>query len=252
MDKSVLEASGLEKSYQGRQVVRNINIHVGRGEVVGLLGPNGAGKTTTFYMIVGLTPPTRGEVFLNGERITHVPMYLRARKGVSYLPQEPSIFRKLTVEENVMAILETIDLSLSERQSRLESLLKELNITHLAKNKAYTLSGGERRRLEITRALVLSPQYLLLDEPFAGIDPIVVLEIQKIISHLKQKGIGVLITDHNVQETLEITDRAYIIHQGEILVSGTSSEIANSPKARAIYLGDRFRWQDQNVGQFRS
>ncbi len=252
MDKSVLEASGLEKSYQGRQVVRNINIHVGRGEVVGLLGPNGAGKTTTFYMIVGLTPPTRGEVFLNGERITHVPMYLRARKGVSYLPQEASIFRKLTVEENVMAILETIDLSPSERQSRLESLLKELNITHLAKNKAYTLSGGERRRLEITRALVLSPQYLLLDEPFAGIDPIVVLEIQKIIFHLKQKGIGVLITDHNVQETLEITDRAYIIHQGEILISGTSSEIANSPKARAIYLGDRFRWQDQNAGQFRS
>lgn len=248
----MLEASGLEKSYQGRQVVRNINIHVGRGEVVGLLGPNGAGKTTTFYMIVGLTPPTRGEVFLNGERITHVPMYLRARKGVSYLPQEASIFRKLTVEENVMAILETIDLSPSERQSRLESLLKELNITHLAKNKAYTLSGGERRRLEITRALVLSPQYLLLDEPFAGIDPIVVLEIQKIIFHLKQKGIGVLITDHNVQETLEITDRAYIIHQGEILISGTSSEIANSPKARAIYLGDRFRWQDQNAGQFRS
>jgi len=252
MEKLVLEASGLEKSYQGRKVVRNIDVNVGRGEVVGLLGPNGAGKTTTFYMIVGLTPPTRGEIFLNGERITHVPMYQRARKGVSYLPQEASIFRKLTVEENVMAILETLDLSPAERESRLESLLNELNIAHLAKSKAYTLSGGERRRLEITRALVLSPQYLLLDEPFAGIDPIVVLEIQKIISHLKQKGIGVLITDHNVQETLEITDRAYIIHQGEILISGTSSEIANSPKARAIYLGERFRWQGQNAGQFRS
>lgn len=248
----MLEASGLEKSYQGRKVVRNIDVNVGQGEVVGLLGPNGAGKTTTFYMIVGLTPPTRGEIFLNGERITDVPMYQRARKGVSYLPQEASIFRKLTVEDNVMAILETLDLSPSERRDRLESLLNELNIAHLAKSKAYTLSGGERRRLEITRALVLSPQYLLLDEPFAGIDPIVVLEIQKIISHLKQKGIGVLITDHNVQETLEITDRAYIIHQGEILISGTSSEIANSPKARAIYLGDRFRWRDQNVGQFRS
>src|SRR5581483_9834289 len=188
MEKLVLEASGLEKSYQGRKVVRNIDVNVGRGEVVGLLGPNGAGKTTTFYMIVGLTPPTRGEIFLNGERITHVPMYQRARKGVSYLPQEASIFRKLTVEENVMAILETLDLSPAERESRLESLLNELNIAHLAKSKAYTLSGGERRRLEITRALVLSPQYLLLDEPFAGIDPIVVLEIQKIISHLKQKG----------------------------------------------------------------
>jgi lipopolysaccharide export system ATP-binding protein len=252
VEKLILEANGLEKTYQGRQVVKNVSINVGRGEVVGLLGPNGAGKTTTFYMIVGLTPPTRGEIFLNGERITHVPMYLRARKGVSYLPQEASIFRKLTVEENVMAILETLNLSPSERETRLELLLKELNISHLAKNKAYTLSGGERRRLEITRALVLSPQYLLLDEPFAGIDPIVVLEIQKIISHLKQKGIGVLITDHNVQETLEITDRAYIIHEGEILISGTSLEIANSPQARAIYLGERFRWQDQNVGQFHS
>lgn len=251
MEKFGLEANGLEKSYQGRKVVRSVNINVGRGEIVGLLGPNGAGKTTTFYMLVGLTPPGRGEIFLNGERITYAPMYLRARKGVSYLPQEPSIFRKLTVEENVMAILETMDLAEGERQSRLQSLLKELNIAHLAKNKAYTLSGGERRRLEITRALVLSPQYILLDEPFAGIDPIVVGEIQKIIFHLKEKGIGVLITDHNVQETLEITDRAYIIYDGEILLSGTSSEIANNPQARAIYLGDRFRWRDQNVGQFR-
>lgn len=248
----MLEATGLEKSYQDRKVVRNVTVNVGKGEIVGLLGPNGAGKTTTFYMIVGLTPPSKGEVFLNGERITHLPMYLRARRGVSYLPQEASIFRKLTVEENIMAILEMMDLSSAERQARLESLLKELNISHLAKSKAYTLSGGERRRLEITRALVISPQFLLLDEPFAGVDPIVVMEIQKIIFQLKQKGIGVLITDHNVQETLEITDRAYIIYEGKILISGTSSEIANNPQAKAIYLGDRFRWQNENVSHFRS
>lgn len=248
----MLEATGLEKSYQDRKVVRNVTVNVGKGEIVGLLGPNGAGKTTTFYMIVGLTPPSKGEVFLNGERITHLPMYLRARRGVSYLPQEASIFRKLTVEENIMAILEMMDLSSAERQARLESLLKELNISHLAKSKAYTLSGGERRRLEITRALVISPQFLLLDEPFAGVDPIVVMEIQKIIFQLKQKGIGVLITDHNVQETLEITDRAYIIYEGKILISGTSSEIANNPQAKAIYLGDRFRWQNENVSNFRS
>lgn len=243
----MLEATELEKKYQGRKVVRNVNIRVGAGEIVGLLGPNGAGKTTTFYMIVGLTPPDRGDIFLNGERMTGMPMYLRARKGISYLPQEPSIFRKLTVEENIMAILETLDLSPAERQSRLEALLGELNISHLAKHKAFTLSGGERRRLEITRALVISPQFILLDEPFAGIDPIVVMEIQKIIFQLKKRGIGVLITDHNVQETLEITDRSYIIYEGEILISGTSSEIANSPQAREIYLGDRFRWQDRNA-----
>lgn len=243
----MLEATELEKKYQGRKVVRNVNIRVGAGEIVGLLGPNGAGKTTTFYMIVGLTPPDRGDIFLNGERMTEIPMYLRARKGISYLPQEPSIFRKLTVEENIMAILETLDLSPAERQSRLEALLGELNISHLAKNKAFTLSGGERRRLEITRALVISPQFILLDEPFAGIDPIVVMEIQKIIFQLKKRGIGVLITDHNVQETLEITDRSYIIYEGGILISGTSSEIANSPQAREIYLGDRFRWQDRNA-----
>ena len=247
-----MEAVDLEKVYRGRKVVKNVTVNVGRGEVVGLLGPNGAGKTTTFYMIVGLTPPSRGEVYLNGERITDVPMYLRARRGVSYLPQEPSIFRKLTVEENIMAILETLDLSSSERQSRLEELLSELNLSRLAKNRAYTLSGGERRRLEITRALVISPQFILLDEPFAGIDPIIVLDIQKIIFQLKQKGIGVLITDHNVQETLEITDRAYIIHEGEILISGTSAEIANSPQARAIYLGERFKWQGQDVGHLQS
>lgn len=248
----MLEAKELEKRYQGRKVVRNVNIRVGAGEIVGLLGPNGAGKTTTFYMIVGLTPPDHGDIFLNGERVTGMPMYLRARKGISYLPQEPSIFRKLTVEENIMAILETLDLSSSERQSRLQSLLSELNISHLAKNKAFTLSGGERRRLEITRALVISPQFILLDEPFAGIDPIVVMEIQKIIFQLKKRGIGVLITDHNVQETLEITDRSYIIYEGEILISGTSSEIASSPQAREIYLGDRFHWQDRNATSLQS
>lgn len=248
----MLEATELEKKYQGRKVVRNVNIRVGAGEIVGLLGPNGAGKTTTFYMIVGLTPPDRGDIFLNGERMTGMPMYLRARKGISYLPQEPSIFRKLTVEENIMVILETLDLSPAERQSRLEALLGELNISHLAKHKAFTLSGGERRRLEITRALVISPQFILLDEPFAGIDPIVVMEIQKIIFQLKKRGIGVLITDHNVQETLEITDRSYIIYEGEILISGTSSEIANSPQAREIYLGDRFRWQDRNAPSLQS
>ncbi len=248
----MLEATELEKKYQGRKVVRNVNIRVGAGEIVGLLGPNGAGKTTTFYMIVGLTPPDRGDIFLNGERMTGMPMYLRARKGISYLPQEPSIFRKLTVEENIMAILETLDLSPAERQSRLEALLGELNISHLAKHKAFTLSGGERRRLEITRALVISPQFILLDEPFVGIDPIVVMEIQKIIFQLKKRGIGVLITDHNVQETLEITDRSYIIYEGEILISGTSSEIANSPQAREIYLGDRFRWQDRNAPSLQS
>lgn len=248
----MLEATELEKSYQGRRVVRNATLRIDRGEVVGLLGPNGAGKTTTFYMMVGLTPPDRGEISLNGETITRMPMYLRARKGISYLPQEASIFRKLTVEENIMAILETLDLSSAERESRLQALLRELNIAHLAKNKAYTLSGGERRRLEITRALVISPQFILLDEPFAGIDPIVVIEIQKIIFQLKQRGIGVLITDHNVQETLEITDRSYIIYEGEILISGTSAEIASSPQAREIYLGERFHWQDRNAKSLHS
>ncbi len=242
----MLEASGLEKIYNGRQVVRDVSLHVNRGEVVGLLGPNGAGKTTTFYMIVGLTPPSHGTISLNGTEITTLPMYKRARQGVSYLPQEPSIFRKLSVEDNILIVLETLELSPSDRDTRLESLLSELSITHLAKNKAYTLSGGERRRLEITRALVLSPQFILLDEPFAGIDPIIVLELQKVIRHLKQKGIGVLITDHNVQETLAITDRTYIIHDGKILISGTPSEIANNPEAKTLYLGDRFRWDAQH------
>jgi len=241
----VLKASGLEKEYSGRKVVRDVSLQVDHGEVVGLLGPNGAGKTTTFYMIVGLTPPTKGMISVNGEEVTGMPMYKRARQGLSYLPQEPSIFRKLTVEENIVIVLETLGLSASARKERLEALLAELNITHLAKHKAYTLSGGERRRLEITRALVLSPQFILLDEPFAGIDPIIVLELQKVIRHLKKSGIGVLITDHNVQETLAITDRTYIIHEGKILIAGTPSEIANNPEARALYLGDRFRWQGQ-------
>jgi len=240
----MLKASGLEKSYNRNKVVRDVNLHVNRGGGVGLLGPNGAGKTTTFYMIVGLTPPSKGEVFVNEEQITEMPMYKRARLGVSYLPQEPSIFRKLTVEENIMIVLETLDLSASSREDRLEALLSELSISHLAKHKAHTLSGGERRRLEITRALVLSPQFILLDEPFAGIDPIIVLELQKVIEHLKTRGIGVLITDHNVQETLAITDRAYIIYEGKILISGTPSEIANDPDAKKFYLGDRFRWEN--------
>ncbi|MFQ5597725.1 MAG: LPS export ABC transporter ATP-binding protein [Nitrospiria bacterium] len=241
----MLKASGLEKSYHKRSVIRNVGVHVDRGEIVGLLGPNGAGKTTIFYMIVGLAAPTKGEISIDGQSITNVPMYRRARYGLSYLPQESSIFRKLTVEENILLVLETLPLSSSERETRLQSLLEELNIAHLAKNKAYTLSGGERRRLEITRALVLSPKFILLDEPFAGIDPIVVLELQKTIFKLKDKGIGVLITDHNVQETLTITDRAYIIHDGKILIAGTPSEIAGNPKAKALYLGDRFRWQGQ-------
>lgn len=237
----MLEAAGLVKSYRDRKVVNNLSLSVERGEVVGLLGPNGAGKTTTFYMTVGLIRPDKGSVYLDGKNITNLPMYMRARMGISYLPQEPSVFRKLTVKENILAILETIDITREEREKRLESLLSELNISRLADNKAYTLSGGERRRVEITRALVTSPSFILLDEPFAGIDPIAVVEIQNIIAQLKEKKIGVLITDHSVQETLAITDRAYIINEGKILESGTPKEIARSPKARAIYLGEKFR-----------
>lgn len=208
--------------------------------MVGLLGPNGAGKTTTFYMVLGLLRPDRGQVILNGEDVTDLPVYKRARKGLGFLPQEPSIFRKLTVEQNVMAILEILDLSEEERRQRLESLLQELDLTHLAKSKAYTLSGGERRRAEITRALVTSPNFMLLDEPFAGIDPIAIADIQAIISRLKQKGVGVLITDHNVRETLQIVDRAYLIYEGRVLVSGTAQELASDERAREIYLGERF------------
>ncbi|MBI2883439.1 MAG: LPS export ABC transporter ATP-binding protein [Candidatus Methylomirabilis oxyfera] len=235
-----LRTDNLVKSFKGRTVVAGVSISLEAGEVVGLLGPNGAGKTTTFYMVLGLLKPDRGQVILNGEDVTDLPVYKRARKGLGFLPQEPSIFRKLTVEQNVMAILEILDLSEEERQQRLESLLQELDLTHLAKSKAYTLSGGERRRAEITRALVTSPNFMLLDEPFAGIDPIAIADIQAIIARLKQKGVGVLITDHNVRETLQIVDRAYLIYEGRVLVSGTAQELASDERAREIYLGERF------------
>jgi lipopolysaccharide export system ATP-binding protein len=236
-----LEASGLEKSFKRRQVVKGVSLDVHAGEVVGLLGPNGAGKTTIFDMMVGLLQPDAGQILLNGEPITGLPMFKRARRGIGYLPQESSVFRRLSVEENLLAILEMLDLSLKARMLRAEELLKELDLTHLRSSKAYALSGGERRRLEITRALVIRPQFLLLDEPFAGIDPIAVGDIQRIITRLKDKQIGILITDHNVQETLSITDRAYIINEGTILEAGTPDVIVNSSTARAIYLGDRFK-----------
>ena len=238
---ALLRAERLSKSYAGRRVVDDVSIEVHAGEVVGLLGPNGAGKTTTFYMIVGLTRPDAGTVFLNGEDVTTLPMYERARRGVSYLPQEPSVFRKLTVEDNIRAILETLDLSADERRDRCRRLLDELGIARLAKNKAYSLSGGERRRVEITRALVISPSFMLLDEPFAGIDPIAVVDIQNIVTQLKERGIGVLITDHNVRETLGICDRAYILNEGTVLEEGVPARIAESPRAREIYLGEKFR-----------
>jgi lipopolysaccharide export system ATP-binding protein len=238
---SLLRAERLTKSYGGRRVVNEVTIDVRAGEVVGLLGPNGAGKTTTFYLMVGLVRPDAGTVLLNGEAVTGLPMYERARRGIGYLPQEPSIFRKLTVEENVLAILETLDLSPAERAERLRQLLDELGIARLARNKALSLSGGERRRVEITRALVLSPAFMLLDEPFAGIDPIAVVDIQGIVTQLKKRGIGVLITDHNVRETLGICDRAYVLNDGAILEEGTPARIAESKRAREIYLGEKFR-----------
>jgi len=218
----LLETKGLAKSYAGRKVVKGVDITVKRGEIVGLLGPNGAGKTTTFYMIVGIVPPNSGTIIFDNHQITNLPIHERARFGIGYLSQEASIFRKLTVEENINAILETLHLSRPERKRRLIALLEELNIAHLAKNKAYTLSGGERRRLEITRALVTNPSFILLDEPFSGIDPIVVNEAQEIIKELKAKGLGILLTDHNVRETLAITDRAYLISDGEILIAGST------------------------------
>ena len=236
-----LRAEGLTKSYVGRRVVNDVTISVQAGEVVGLLGPNGAGKTTSFYMIVGLTKPEAGRVTLNGEDVTKLPMYQRARRGIGYLPQEASVFRKLTVEQNILAILETLDLTAAERADRLRQLLDELGIAKVAKSKAQALSGGERRRLEITRALVISPAFMLLDEPFAGIDPIAVVDIQGIVSQLKRRGIGVLITDHNVRETLGICDRAYIVNEGTVLEEGTPMQIADSPRARQIYLGEKFR-----------
>jgi len=237
----LLEIKDLFKSYDGKEVVKGISILVKRGEIVGLLGPNGAGKTTTFYMIVGIVPPNQGKIIFDNQDITSLPIHERARYGIGYLSQEPSIFRKLTVEENIMAILETLAISRIERRRRLESLLEELNISHLAKNKAYTLSGGERRRLEITRALVTNPSFILLDEPFSGIDPIVVNDAQEIIKELKEKGLGILLTDHNVRETLSITDKAYLIAEGKILISGSASDLINDPRARQIYLGEKFR-----------
>jgi lipopolysaccharide export system ATP-binding protein len=236
-----LATRDLVKSYHRKKVVDKVNIEVREREIVGLLGPNGAGKTTTFYMMVGLTSPESGVVLLNNGNITNWPMYKRAREGVNYLPQEPSIFRKLTVEENILAILETLDLSSQERKDRLESLLNELKISHLAKNKAYSLSGGERRRVEITRALVTSPSFILLDEPFAGIDPLAIADIQGIVRQLKAKAIGVLISDHNVRETLGVCDRAYILNEGLILEEGPPEKIAASDQARKIYLGEGFR-----------
>src|SRR6187455_816538 len=235
---ATLQTHDLTKAYGGRTVVRGVSLNLKSGEVVGLLGANGAGKTTTFYMTVGLTAPDSGRVELDGVDVTDDPMYVRARKGIGYLPQEASIFRGLTVEQNILAILETLPIGSDERRARLASLLNELNLTPLARSKAYTLSGGERRRVEITRALVNEPQFMLLDEPFAGIDPIAVADIQKIVFHLKTRGIGVLITDHNVRETLRITDRAYIVHDGAIFRSGTPGSLAADEEVRGIYLGD--------------
>jgi len=238
---SILRTEGLTKSYSGRTVVRGVSLEVKGGEVVGLLGANGAGKTTTFGMVVGLVGPDSGRVLLDDRDVTSDPMYVRARAGIGYLPQEASIFRGLTVEQNILAILETLKLSRAERKERLKTLLAELGLTPLAKSKAYNLSGGERRRAEITRALVMQPKFILLDEPFAGIDPIAVGEIQKIIQHLKARGIGVLVTDHNVRETLQITDRAYIVHDGVIFRSGTPKELAADDEVKRIYLGADFR-----------
>lgn len=235
-----LVATDLVKIYRRRRVVDTISLTLNRGEIIGLLGPNGAGKTTTFYMIVGLIRPDGGQIFLNGKDVTSQPMYLRARQGITYLPQEPSIFRKLTVEKNIMAILETMGLSREERRQRLSELLDELNVGHLARSKGYSLSGGERRRVEITRALVTSPSFLLLDEPFAGIDPLAVIDIQAIIAQLREKGIGILISDHNVRETLKVCDRAYIVNEGTILEEGDPDQIASSQRARSIYLGEEF------------
>jgi lipopolysaccharide export system ATP-binding protein len=236
----VLRAQALTKSYGRRVVVRTVNVEISQGEVVGLLGPNGAGKTTTFYMVVGLTRPDSGHVYLGGDDITSLPMYLRAREGIGYLPQEASIFRKLTAEQNVLAILETLGMPAVEQRSRARALLEELGILAMARQQAYTLSGGERRRLEICRALATDPSFILLDEPFAGIDPIAVIDIQKIIAHLSRRGIGILITDHNVRETLKITDRAYILRDGHVFRSGTPRELASDGDVRKVYLGEGF------------
>ncbi|RKY34522.1 MAG: LPS export ABC transporter ATP-binding protein [Candidatus Omnitrophota bacterium] len=237
---SLLETQGLIKFYRQKRVVDAVNIHIRKGEVVGLLGPNGAGKTTTFYMIVGLIRPNKGKIFFGHREISKMPMYKRARCGLGYLSQEPSVFRKLTVAENIMAVIETLHLKRKERKKRLEQLLEELKMTGLAKSKAYTLSGGERRRLEITRCLVTNPSLILLDEPFSGVDPIAVFDVQQIIADLKAKGLGILLTDHNVRETLSITDRSYIMNAGKIFISGTAEELINDPEAKKIYLGEKF------------
>ena len=238
----ILSTVELVKSYKGRKVVDDLSLRIAQGEVVGLLGPNGAGKTTTFYMIVGLSSPDSGQVLLDGVDITGYPMYLRARNGISYLPQEPSIFRKLTVEENILAVLETLPLTPDQRRARLEELIAELGLQQVRRSYGYLLSGGERRRVEIARSLVISPSFILLDEPFSGIDPLTVLDIQNIVVRLKSLGIGVLITDHNVRETLQVTDRAYIINNGRIFRSGTPEELGNDSDVKRVYLGDNFRW----------
>jgi lipopolysaccharide export system ATP-binding protein len=237
---STLQTVEISKSYGGRRVVDNVSVRVEEGEVVGLLGPNGAGKTTSFYITVGLVSPDAGTVLLNDEEITNLPMYQRARKGVSYLPQEASVFRKLSVEDNLMAILQTLNLSRNERRERMARLISQLGLETVRHSKGYMLSGGERRRVEIARSLVLEPSFLLLDEPFSGIDPIQVLELQRIIGELKQSGIGILITDHNVRETLAVTDRAYIISSGRIFRSGSPESLGNDPEVRRVYLGESF------------
>jgi len=236
-----LQAVELSKSYQGRKVVDDVDLEIGQGEVVGLLGPNGAGKTTTFYILVGLARPDSGRVLLDGDDITDLPMYLRARSGISYLPQEPSVFRQLSVEDNLLAVLETLPLTPEQQRDRLEELLAKMGLETVRHNRAHTLSGGERRRLEIARSLVLEPTFILLDEPFSGIDPLTVVDIQKIIADLSAAGIGVLVTDHNVRETLSVTDRAYIIHNGKVFRAGTPGELSDDPEVRRVYLGDHFR-----------
>lgn len=236
-----LQGVDLSKSYRGRKVVDNIEIEINQGEVVGLLGPNGAGKTTTFYMIVGLARPDSGRVMLNGEEITDLPMYLRARSGISYLPQEPSVFRQLTAEQNLLAVLETLPLTPEQQRDRLEELLAQMGLETVRQSKAYMLSGGERRRLEIARSLTLQPSFILLDEPFSGIDPLTVKDLQDLIRELSRSGIGVLITDHNVRETLSVTDRAYIVNHGKIMKKGTPQELSVDPEVRRVYLGDSFR-----------
>jgi lipopolysaccharide export system ATP-binding protein len=236
-----LQGVELSKSYRGRKVVDNVQVEIGQGEVVGLLGPNGAGKTTTFYMIVGLARPDSGQVLLNGEEITDLPMYLRARSGISYLPQEPSVFRQLTSEENLLAVLETLPLTPEQQRDRLEELLAQMGLETVRQSKAYMLSGGERRRLEIARSMTLQPSFILLDEPFSGIDPLTVRDLQELIRELSRSGIGVLITDHNVRETLSVTDRAYIVNRGRIMAKGTPRDLSDNPEVRRVYLGDTFR-----------